>query len=140
MARMSATSAGVVAIVAREAKACGVPSWSITWGASLASEDHSGGGVPWFVGEHDQGVGLALGHPRQVDRGEAEHSYSLGSGGELGGEGEPKSVLVFGVCANGVVANRHGSIGPAEDYDEKTGRRTPATDKVTGELCRGGGI
>jgi hypothetical protein len=26
----------------------------------------------------------------------------------------------------------HGSIGPVEDYDEKTGRRTPSTDKVTG--------
>ena len=26
-----------------------------------------------------------------------------------------------------------GSIAPVEDYDEKTGRRTPAVDKVTGK-------
>jgi hypothetical protein len=25
------------------------------------------------------------------------------------------------------------SIGPVEDYDEKTGRRTPSVDKVTGQ-------
>jgi hypothetical protein len=27
----------------------------------------------------------------------------------------------------------HGSIGPVEDYDEKTGRRTPAMDRMTGD-------